>query len=72
MTVRVQRIGNQLGILLSEQELNELCLRENDVLEIEAIDGRIELKPSANPGRHLESYRRTRDEHAGVYTELAK
>jgi hypothetical protein len=72
MTVRVQRIGDQLGILLSDKEIHELCLREDDVLEIEAFDGRIELKPFASLGGHLESYRRTRDEHAGVYTELAK
>ena len=72
MTVRVQRIGDQLGILLSPRELDALCLQENDLLEIEAIEGKLHLRQSAGLGRHIEAYRRTRDEHAGVYKELAK
>ena len=72
MTVRVQRIGDQLGILLSTRDIEELCLHENDVVEIEAPGGKIVATLSVEAGRHLESYWRTRAEHAGVYKELAK
>jgi antitoxin component of MazEF toxin-antitoxin module len=74
MTTRVERVGDRLAIqvFLSEEMLEALSIAENDVLEVEEVDGKLQIAPAAELPRHLAAYRRTRDEHAGVYRELAK
>ena len=72
MTFRVERIGDRLGILLTQQEIDALSIAENDHVEIQAVNGRLELRPATSLPRHLESYRRTRPDHEETYRELAK
>lgn len=80
MTVRVERIGDRLGILLTEQEIAQLCLKENDPLELKVVDHAVlemEKLPRAavayaTTRQAMEAYKRTEPVYAEVYKELAK
>ncbi len=74
MTARVERIGDRfsLRVTLTVDEVEALSLVENEVVEAKVVDGKLLIAPAGKLPRHIESYRRTRGEHEGVYTELAK
>jgi hypothetical protein len=74
MTTQVKRIDGRLAItvFLSEETVDSLSLAENDVVDVEESAGKLAITTASKLPRHLEAYRRTRDEHEGVYRELAK
>ncbi len=80
MTVRIERIGDQFAILLTQQQVDALCLPEDAEWTVEATDGRLQLIPR-QPVRPIEHvsveesmavYKRTEPKYADVYRELAK
>ncbi len=78
MTARIERIGDRLGILLTDQELAELCLSENDRVELRpagaGTDG-TPVRPTivyASTEEALAAYKRTEPRFAEAYRELAK
>ena len=80
MTVRLERVDGRLGIFLTEDEIAELQLRENEPFELrvvkrEAVE--VELSGRPAPGyvpldEVLVAYRQTEPRFAEAYRELAK
>ena len=80
MTVRVERIGDRLGILLTPEQIDTLCLSDVSEVEVEGTTGRIQLTPvtpskgvtymSVEEG--MAAYKATEPRWADVYRELAK
>lgn len=80
MTVRVERIGDRLGILLTPEQIDTLCLSDVSEVEVEVTAGRIQLTP-VTPSKGttympveegLAAYKATEPRWAEVYRELAK
>jgi hypothetical protein len=80
MTVRLERVGDRYGIFLTGEELAELCLQENDPLELRVVkSATLEVERSsknaleyATDDEAMAAYKRTEPRYAPAYEELAK
>lgn len=80
MTLRVERIGDRLAILLTPEQVEALSLREDAELELEIVEGKLEITPvpATNEAQRVSAdeafaaYKRTEPRYAEVYRELAK
>ena len=80
MTLRVERIGDSLAILLTPEQMEALSLREDAELELEIVEGKLEITPvqaspaieRASADEAFAAYKRTEPRFAEVYRELAK
>ena len=80
MTVRWERIGDRYALVLTQQQLDDLCLRGDAEMTLEAVSGKLELTPvqdapaveRATADEAFAAYKRTESQYAEVYRELAK
>ena len=73
MQTKLRKIGNGYGVLLPKQLIEELRLREGDVLTLSQTSAGIELSPfDAKFSEQVEAFRHTESRHRNSYRELAK
>lgn len=71
MTLRVERIGDRLGILLTPEQIEALDLREGSVVDLQT-PGSIQGHRYATMEEAMEAFEKTEAQYAGVYRALAK
>ncbi|TVR30705.1 MAG: AbrB/MazE/SpoVT family DNA-binding domain-containing protein [Balneolaceae bacterium] len=73
MEAKIRRIGNSSGIILPKEVMEELNLKEGDILTIERKGTSLELR-SEDPefAEWAEAYRSANMEYKEVLKELAK
>jgi antitoxin component of MazEF toxin-antitoxin module len=74
MTVRVERIGDRLGILLTEQDVAELCLQEGSEVTLVSREqaGTTAAIQYMSKDEALAAFKATEPRFAEVYRALAK
>ena len=71
MVMRVERIGERYGVLLTDEAMETLRLTEGAAVEIRPVEEQREIV-YASVEAATESYLRTEPLHAQTYRELAK
>lgn len=73
METKIRKIGNNLGVTLPKQLIDELHLQSGDTLTIEKKGSILELKP-VDPEfeEWTEAYRQANTDYKNVLKELAK
>ncbi len=73
MELKVRKIGNGFGVLLPKQLLEQMALQEGSMLEVNQVDGVIQMSPAdAQFTRQVEAFLKTEALHRNTYRELAK
>lgn len=70
MTAQVKKWGNSQGIRLSKELLALAGIQNNDILDIEIIEGNIVLKKARKPHRTLEERAIEYNGKLGPYEEF--
>ena len=69
----MRKIGNGYGVLFPKQLLDGMVLEEGSVLNVEIVDGAIQMTPSDSQfTRQVEAFLKTEARHRDTYRELAK
>lgn len=70
---KIRKIGNGYGVLLPKTMLDEMRLREGDLVTVERDAGDIRLAPlDAEFQEQMEAFRRVEHKHRNTLRELAK
>lgn len=73
MQLKVQKIGDDYGVLFPRQVFEDLSLAEGSLVDLDSRDGKAHLAPMADEARlKVEIFLRTEPAHADTYRELAK
>jgi len=73
MNMKVRKIGNGYGVLLSKQLMERLRLEEGSVLTVTETKDGIQLMPyDAEFTEMVAAFRKTEARHRNSYRELAK
>lgn len=70
MTAQVKKWGNSQGIRLSKELLALAGIQNNDILDIELVEGNIVLKKASKQHRTLEERARDYNGKLGPYEEF--
>ena len=71
MQAILQKIGNNIGLVLSQDEVTDLQLQEGDVVEISRMHT-VRTTESVGTEEALKAFKQTEPAFASAYAELAK